>query len=66
VSDIPKDYKIEHDRLVYEMEPLVSRLHELMRSLPRPATLEEIEYNGFIVKIEDDGHKSELKKELGV
>ena len=43
LSDMPDDFKIEHDRLVYEIEPLVIKLWDLIQSLPRPCA--EARYN---------------------
>jgi len=53
MKDIPQDYKIEWDRLIYEMEPQVNRMFEIIKTLPIPSTSAEIEYNGFKVIIED-------------
>ena len=56
MNDIPQDFKIEHDRLIYEMEPIVTRLFEMLKELPkRGSTREEIEYNGFMVTISETG-----------
>ena len=51
MEDIPNDFKIEHDRLIYEMEPIAKRLYEIGQSLPRATDEETIEYNGFMVVI---------------
>ena len=52
MTDIPMDYKIEHDRLIYEMEPIACRLWKITQELPtKGITKEEIEYNGFKVTL---------------
>ncbi len=50
--DIPEDFKIEHDRLIDEIEPLATRLREIASELPTKATTEIIHYNGFKLTIE--------------
>jgi len=50
--DIPLDFKIEHDRLVNEIEPRAERLAQILREVPRgPCTEETIEYNNCKVAI---------------
>ncbi len=55
ITDIPDDYKIEHDRLIYEMEPIVTRLWEITQELPKNGiTSETIGYNGFEVVLQKE------------
>lgn len=49
--DISNDFKIEHDRLVYEIEPIAKRLMEIFKELPHPSNGGVYNYDGFIVKI---------------
>jgi hypothetical protein len=57
MRDIPDDFKIEHDRLVYEMEPIARRLFEIMQGLPCgaiPDLQETLFYNGFTITIKKE------------
>ena len=54
IKDMPDDFKIEHDRLVYEVEPLVTRLWELLQGLPKTQNHPNrsiYSYNGFEMEI---------------
>ena len=51
--DLPEDYKIEHDRLVYEIKPIAKKLFELIKTLPNPALGEIIDYGDFVLSIDD-------------
>jgi len=50
--DLPDDYKIESDRLVHDMEPMATRIAEIMQELPRKTNTMTIEYNGFTLTID--------------
>ena len=57
MSELPLDYKIEHDRLLLEMEPIVTRLAEIMQELPQPEDMSIIQYptcGVIITPIPDD------------
>jgi len=49
--DIPGDFKFEHDKLIYEMEPIVERLAEILRELPKVPSEEVIEFGNCTVTI---------------
>jgi len=54
--DIPLDFKIEHDRLIYELEPIAEKIVEILKTVPRgPCTSETIEYENcdVIIKIKE-------------
>lgn len=51
MPDMPLDYKIENDRLIYELEPIARRMSELIRGLPNNSKTMKIYYDGFIVEI---------------
>lgn len=63
ISDIPTDYKIEHDRLIYEMQPITDRLFEILGSLPQKAASEHFEMNGYkVIIIEDEAYEELMEK----
>ena len=51
--DIPNDYKIEHDRLIYEMKPIAKKLFELIKTLPQPGSGEVIDHGDFVISIDN-------------
>lgn len=63
MRDVPDDFKIEHDRLVYEMEPIARRLFEIIKELPSGSTSETIFFNGFTVTIKKEKEMSINEKE---
>lgn len=54
VGDIPGDFKIENDRLIFEMEPIAKRMSEILKELPgeKPDRI-EIQYDGFMVMVKN-------------
>jgi len=51
MGDIPQDYKIEHDRLIYELEPVARKLFNLISTLPVKGLSEEIDFYDFTLEI---------------
>ena len=51
IADIPGDFKLEHDRLINELEPIAERIMEIMQEVPKKAAKETIYFKGFTVTI---------------
>lgn len=59
VRDIPMDFKIEHDRLINEIESPLKRLSEILLELRMGS--EDIFYNGFKLTITINKQRNNMK-----
>lgn len=51
MNDIPNDYKLEWDKLIHQLKPIVKRMYTIMRTLPTPCDGANIDYHNFTITI---------------